>query len=72
MVGGEVAYFEAAKPVLNAFGSTIARAGPSGAGQVVKAANQLVVAGALGIVTAAARDAGVAIPLGARAAPASG
>lgn len=127
MVGGDVADFEAAKPVLNALGSTIVHVGPSGSGQVVKAANQLLVAGILelvaealvlldaqgvdaeaaikvlsgglagnrilelkaanmvarnyppgfrvdlhhkdlGIVTAAARDAGVAIPLGAMAA----
>jgi hypothetical protein len=68
MVGGDAADFEAAKPVLNAFGSTIAHVGPSGAGQVVKAANQLLVAGTLGLVAAAARDAGVAIPLGATAA----
>ena len=53
MVGGDAADFEAAKPVLNAVGSTIVHVGPSGAGQVVKAANQLLVAGILGLVAEA-------------------
>jgi 2-hydroxy-3-oxopropionate reductase len=44
MAGGDAAGFEAAKPVLDAFGSTVAHVGPSGAGQVVKAANRLLVA----------------------------
>jgi 3-hydroxyisobutyrate dehydrogenase-like beta-hydroxyacid dehydrogenase len=52
MVGGD-ADFEAAKPVLNAVGSTIVHVGPSDAGQVVKAANQLLVAGTLGLVAEA-------------------
>lgn len=45
MVGGEAADFEAAKPVLDAVGATIVHVGPSGSGQTVKAANQLIVAG---------------------------
>ena len=45
MVGGEAADFEAAGPVLDAVGKTIVHVGPSGAGQTVKAANQLIVAG---------------------------
>jgi hypothetical protein len=53
MVGGDAADFEAVKPVLNAVGSTIVHVGPSGAGQVVKAANQLLVAGTLGLVAEA-------------------
>ena len=53
MVGGDGADFDAAKPVLNALGSTIVHVGPSGAGQVVKAANQLLVAGTLGLVAEA-------------------
>ena len=124
MVGGEVADVEAARPYLDTMGSTVVHVGPAGAGQTVKAANQLIVAGNiqllaealvfleahgvdtgaatavlagglagstvlnrkagsmrarsfapgfrielhhkdLGIVTAAAREAGVAIPLGA-------
>jgi len=45
MVGGEPADFEAAKPVLHAVGKTVVHVGPSGSGQTVKAANQLIVAG---------------------------
>src|SRR4029077_4749222 len=45
MVGGEAADFEAAKPVFDAVGKTILHVGPSGSGQTVKAANQLIVAG---------------------------
>ena len=43
MVGGDAADFEAAKPVFDAVGKTIVHVGPSGAGQTVKAANQLIV-----------------------------
>ena len=45
MVGGEKADFDDAAAVLNAVGKTIVHVGPSGAGQTVKAANQLIVAG---------------------------
>ncbi|MFI7483193.1 2-hydroxy-3-oxopropionate reductase [Kocuria sp. M1R5S2] len=45
MVGGEADDVEAARPVLEAVGRTIVHVGPSGSGQTVKAANQLVVAG---------------------------
>lgn len=45
MVGGEASDFEAAQDVLNAVGKTIVHVGPSGSGQTVKAANQLIVAG---------------------------
>jgi 2-hydroxy-3-oxopropionate reductase len=44
MVGGEAADFEAAKPYLEVVGKTIVHVGPSGSGQTVKAANQLIVA----------------------------
>jgi 2-hydroxy-3-oxopropionate reductase len=44
MVGGEAADFEEAAPVFDAVGKTIVHVGPSGAGQTVKAANQLIVA----------------------------
>jgi 2-hydroxy-3-oxopropionate reductase len=44
MVGGEAADFEAAKPVFEKVGKTIVHVGPHGAGQTVKAANQLIVA----------------------------
>ncbi|MGI5130078.1 2-hydroxy-3-oxopropionate reductase [Pseudonocardia sp. CA-107938] len=127
MVGGDADDVAAARPYLEAVGSTVVHVGPAGAGQTVKAANQLIVAGNiqllaealvfleahgvdtetatavlggglagstvldrkaagmrarefapgfridlhhkdLGIVTAAAREAGVAIPLGAHVA----
>jgi 2-hydroxy-3-oxopropionate reductase len=45
MVGGAEADFAAAKPIFEALGKTIVHVGQHGAGQVVKAANQLVVAG---------------------------
>ena len=45
MVGGTDADFAAAKPILDVVGKTIAHVGPSGSGQTVKAANQLIVAG---------------------------
>jgi 2-hydroxy-3-oxopropionate reductase len=44
MVGGEAADFEAARPIFEAMGTTITHCGPHGAGQVVKACNQIVVA----------------------------
>ncbi len=44
MVGGDDAAFARATPVLEAVGRTVAHVGPSGSGQLVKAANQLMVA----------------------------
>lgn len=44
MVGGTPEHFAAAEPVLQAMGKTIVHVGPAGAGQTVKAANQLIVA----------------------------
>ena len=44
MVGGDKEDFDAAQDVLNAVGKTIVHVGPSGSGQTVKAANQLIVA----------------------------
>ncbi|MBW1596103.1 2-hydroxy-3-oxopropionate reductase [Streptomyces sp. JJ38] len=44
MVGGEQDVFDASKPILEALGKTIILCGPHGAGQTVKAANQLIVA----------------------------
>ena len=44
MVGGSAAGFERAHPVLAAMGKTIVHVGPSGAGQVAKVCNQVVVA----------------------------
>lgn len=53
MVGGEAADFEAARPLLGVLGSTIAHVGTDGAGQTVKVANQLVVAGVIELVAEA-------------------
>jgi 2-hydroxy-3-oxopropionate reductase len=44
MVGGEADDFAEAKPIMDAVGKTVVHVGPSGAGQTVKAANQLIVA----------------------------
>ncbi|AZK97328.1 MULTISPECIES: 2-hydroxy-3-oxopropionate reductase [Streptomyces] len=44
MVGGDRADFDAALPLFEALGKTVVRCGPHGAGQTVKAANQLIVA----------------------------
>ena len=44
MVGGEEELFEQVKPILEAMGKTIILCGPSGAGQTVKACNQIQVA----------------------------
>ncbi len=44
MVGGPIEAFEAVKPVFAAMGKTITHVGESGAGQIAKAANQIMVA----------------------------
>jgi 2-hydroxy-3-oxopropionate reductase len=44
MVGGDAADFERAKPIFEAVGKTIVHVGAAGAGQTVKACNQVVVA----------------------------
>jgi 2-hydroxy-3-oxopropionate reductase len=44
MVGGEEQDFARAKPLFEVMGGTVTHVGPSGAGQVVKACNQIVVA----------------------------
>ena len=44
MVGGDPDDFAEARPLLDAVGKTVVHVGPSGAGQTVKAANQLIVA----------------------------
>ncbi|MQA12378.1 MAG: 2-hydroxy-3-oxopropionate reductase [Pseudonocardiaceae bacterium] len=49
MVGGEEADFVAAQPIFGNLGKTIVHVGPYGAGQVVKAANQLLVAGIIAL-----------------------
>lgn len=53
MVGGDAADVEAARPVLEALGSTIVHVGPVGSGQTVKAANQRIVAGTIALVSEA-------------------
>jgi 3-hydroxyisobutyrate dehydrogenase len=45
-VGGDERDVERARPVLNALGRTITHVGPIGAGQAVKAVNQVILAGA--------------------------
>ncbi len=62
MAGGEADVFERCRPVLQAMGKTVVHVGSSGAGQVVKACNQ--VAGGLNLLAMAeaitlARQAGV-------------
>ena len=53
MIGGDPDDVAAAEPVLRAVGSTIVHVGPAGSGQTVKAANQLIVAGTIGLVAEA-------------------
>ena len=62
MVGGEAAALEKAMPVLQAMGKTITHVGSAGAGQVAKAANQIMVAAqmaAMGELLVFAQKAGV-------------
>lgn len=53
MVGGQTEDVAAAQPVLAAMGKTIVHVGPVAAGQTVKAANQLIVAGTIELVAEA-------------------
>jgi 2-hydroxy-3-oxopropionate reductase len=53
MVGGAAEDVEAARPYLEAVGRTVVHVGPAGAGQTVKAANQLIVAGTIELVAEA-------------------
>ena len=53
MVGGDPEVFETARPVLEHLGKTIVHVGGHGAGQTVKAANQLMVAGIIALVSEA-------------------
>jgi 2-hydroxy-3-oxopropionate reductase len=53
MVGGAPEAFERARPVFDAMGANIVHVGPSGAGQVCKACNQLVVAATIEAVAEA-------------------
>lgn len=53
MVGGAEADLAAARPYLDVVGAAVVHVGPSGAGQTVKAANQLIVAGNLALIAEA-------------------
>lgn len=53
MVGGEQDDFDAVREVFDTVGKTIILVGPSGAGQTVKAANQLMVAGNIALLAEA-------------------
>lgn len=53
MLGGDAADVEQVQDVLEAVGKTIVHVGPSGSGQTVKAANQLIVAGNIALLSEA-------------------
>jgi 2-hydroxy-3-oxopropionate reductase len=53
MAGGAPGDFAAAAEIFDAVGTTVVHVGPSGAGQTVKAANQLIVAGNLELLAEA-------------------
>jgi 3-hydroxyisobutyrate dehydrogenase len=53
MVGGGLAAFERAQPILKALGRTIAHFGPVGSGQAAKATNQIMCAGIIEAVAEA-------------------
>ncbi|MBB5016855.1 2-hydroxy-3-oxopropionate reductase [Chitinivorax tropicus] len=53
MVGGKASAFERALPLLQVLGKNIVHVGDSGAGQVAKACNQIVVAGTIAAVAEA-------------------
>lgn len=53
MVGGTEEDFASALPLFQAVGRTVRRVGPPGAGQLVKAANQLIVAGTIELLAEA-------------------
>ena len=61
MVGGSASALEAVRPILSAMGKTITHVGEAGAGQIAKAANQIMVAAqmvAMGELLIFARKAG--------------
>ena len=65
MVGGEADDFAEAKPLFDVLGTTVIHVGPAGAGQTVKAANQLIVAVNIQVVAEAVvflENAGVDLP----------
>ena len=65
MVGGGADDFAEAKPLFDVLGTTVIHVGPAGAGQTVKAANQLIVAVNIQVVAEAVvflENAGVDLP----------
>lgn len=55
MCGGDATAFERAKPVLAAYGANINLMGPSGAGQVTKLCNQVIVGSNIAVIAEAIR-----------------
>jgi 2-hydroxy-3-oxopropionate reductase len=53
MVGGDPGAFSAVEPVFGVLGATVVLLGPAGSGQTAKAANQLIVAGTIELVSEA-------------------
>ncbi|WP_061291324.1 2-hydroxy-3-oxopropionate reductase [Herbidospora cretacea] len=53
MIGGRAEDVESAREILRVLGTTIVHVGPAGAGQTVKAANQLVVGGTYALIAEA-------------------
>jgi 2-hydroxy-3-oxopropionate reductase len=53
MIGGQTVDVAEAMPILERVGKTVIHVGPNGAGQTVKAANQLIVAGTIQLVAEA-------------------
>jgi 2-hydroxy-3-oxopropionate reductase len=53
MVGGDEHVVQRARTLLGALGTTVVHVGPAGAGQIVKAANQMIVAGTIELVAEA-------------------
>jgi len=53
MVGGSAEDFQAAREVFDTVGTTVVHVGPAGSGQTVKAANQLIVAGNIALMSEA-------------------
>ncbi|MDQ4118364.1 MAG: 2-hydroxy-3-oxopropionate reductase [Actinomycetota bacterium] len=53
MIGGAREDVDTARPLLDVVGKTVVHVGPAGAGQTVKAANQLIVAGNIALVAEA-------------------
>lgn len=53
MVGGDATVLESVRPILEILGSQVTHCGPTGAGQVTKACNQIVVANTMAAVSEA-------------------